>query len=141
MDLAETRRALCEAKIELKQLQQEYDDALVSVRSQANYEDLGKNEKARDIALAAIILHNERITTLKRRVAAQEARVMRLESELEILLDERRAAELRTWARLADTVAMFVDHKGRYNPAQSVRTVATQVCGEIIEEQCSEVPF
>ena len=104
------RLDLTEAKIELKHAKAQLEDFENALRASCDYNALGKNAQAREIAFSAILRDSADSQALKISCYASDSIVMRLTAQLEQLLDIRRAHEHTTYARLADAKLGEMDH-------------------------------
>lgn len=104
------RLDLVEAKIELKRAKEELEDFESAQRAKCDYNALGKNAQAREIAFSEVLRENADHEALNLSFNASDALVMRLTAQLEQMLDIRRAHEHTTYARLADAKLGEMDH-------------------------------
>lgn len=104
------RIELVEAKIELRTAKQQLEDAENARRAGCDYNGLGKNAQAREIAFAEILRDDADYQALRFGLEASQNFHDRKQAILEQALDLRRAYEHTTYARLAEANLGKVDH-------------------------------
>lgn len=121
--ITDARRKLVSAKLMHRDAGNDRADYETAKTAGMDYNGLGSNAKAREVAFADLLRQDEKHQDLLQYERSTQAKMEQAEVELECLLDERRAVENETWAKLADYLVGRVDHVG-YAPAQAARHVA-----------------
>lgn len=130
-EIGQARHDLVEARISARHASDDLEGFKKAFPLRADYANMGKSEDVRKIAYAAAMVADA--TYVKIASAAEQARDAedRADTALECLLDERREAEQRTWAQLADYLRGRMDHIG-VMPQQAVREATREAIAEDI---------
>ncbi len=128
-NIQETRRALVEARINLRHAEMELAEAEAAFVASVDYASLGSNEKTREYALAGLKQNNAELARLRTIRNRTQDEADRKQVELECYLDERRQRENHTWARLADY--LLAQEEVRHASLQAARCTAQDT---LIEE-------
>lgn len=128
--IQQARTELVERKIALRDVENELQDAETVFVASIDYASLGKNKDARDQSFAELMRADKMLAELRDDVAACTDAKERAEVDLECLLDERRALENQTWAKLAEYLVGRVDHI-HHAPEQAARQV---IANETLDE-------
>lgn len=118
------RMQLAEAKIQLRQAKDNHQTCKAIVEYQALLSGGGKNKEERDANAAQALRADPAVSTALGDLRDAEATVERLEAEIAVMEDERKARHIAVLDRQAAALERFADALGRVPPA-----VATAACG------------
>lgn len=146
--LQAARRAATAAKIALRHAKNEAADFLTWFTSGTDYDALGKNAKARELAFAELLAKDERGHKYESAVREAENESDLAQCALDCVLDEVKEGRDRTWAILADWASTRTasgqtgsrERAGQEIVKEQVETSLTDALTEYHEQYGGEMP-
>lgn len=131
--IARARHALTEARIQARHAADDLENYATAFAAGLDCKALGANERAQTRALAAALLTDTDHNTIQHHHQLAQDAAERADADLDCLLDERREAEQRIWAQLADYLRGKMDHV--HAPQQAAREVIRSEAVQSLHDQ------